>query len=172
MHSSTALDICKEMIAQVRAINKHASGHISVVFSVRTFDYENDAGIQSLFNEKGQEERDSSWSEINVGSLTDDEVKQIIGDEYDKLTGRVKELIRVPSSLYVWQKLDSKRRSNQIGSSQEMVRSWWSQIQDNYAAAGHNGDSLASCIDELVAAISNSAYILHQHAHRIHRQQQ
>jgi hypothetical protein len=38
-----------------------------------------------------------------------------------------------------------------------MVRSWWSQIQDNYAAAGHNGDSLASCIDELVAAISNSA---------------
>ena len=157
LHSSTALDICKEMIEQVRAINKHASGHISVVFSVRTFDYENDAGIQSLFNEEDQEERDSSWSEINVGSLTDDEVKQIVGDEYDKLTGRVKELIRVPSSLYVWLKLDSKRRSNQITSSQEMVRSWWSQIQDNYAAAGHNGDSLASCIDELVAAISNSA---------------
>lgn len=157
MHSSTALDICKEMIEQVRAINKHDSGHMTVVFSVRTFDYENDAGIQSLFNEEEQEERDSSWSEINVGILTDDKVKQIIGDEYDKLTGRVKELIRVPSSLYVWLKLDSKRRSNQITSSQEMVRSWWSQIQDNYAAAGHNGDSLASCIDELVAAISNSA---------------
>lgn len=164
MHSSTALDICKEMIEQVRAINKHASGHMSVVFSVRTFDYENDAGIQSLFNEEEQEERDSSWSEINVGILTDDEVKQIIGDEYDKLTGRVKELIRVPSSLYVWLKLDSKRRSNQITSSQEMVRSWWSQIQDNYAAAGHNGDSLASCIDELVAAISNSASFSLPHA--------
>ena len=164
MHSSTALDICKEMIEQVRAINKHASGHISVVFSVRTFDYENDAGIQSLFNEEEQEERDSSWSEINVGSLTDDEVKQIIGDDYDKLTGRVKELIRVPSSLYVWLKLDSKRRSNQITSSQEMVRSWWSQIQDNYAAAGHNGDSLASCVDELVAAISNSASFSLPHA--------
>ena len=157
MHSSSALDICKEMIEQARAINKHASGHISVVFSVRTFDYENDAGIQSLFSEEEQEERESSWSEINVGSLTDDEVKQIVGDEYDKLTGRVKELIRVPSSLYVWLKLDSKRRTNQIASSQEMVRSWWSQIQDNYAAAGHNGDSLASCIDEFVAAISNSA---------------
>ena len=164
MHSSTALDICKEMIEQVRAINKHASGHMSVVFSVRTFDYENDAGIKSLFNEEEQEERDSSWSEINVGILTDDEVKQIIGDEYDKLTGRVKELIRVPSSLYVWLKLDSKRRSNQITSSQEMVRSWWSQIQDNYAAAGHNGDSLASCIDELVAAISNSASFSLPHA--------
>lgn len=157
MHSSSALDICKEMIEQARAINKHASGHISVVFSVRTFDYENDAGIQSLFSEEEQDDRESSWSEINVGSLTDDEVKQIVGDEYDKLTGRVKELIRVPSSLYVWLKLDSKRRTNQIASSQEMVRSWWSQIQDNYAAAGHNGDSLASCIDEFVAAISNSA---------------
>ena len=163
MHSSTALDICKEMIEQVRAINKHASGHMSVVFSVRTFDYENDAGIQSLFNEEEQEERDL-WSEINVGILTDDEVKQIIGDEYDKLTGRVKELIRVPSSLYVWLKLDSKRRSNHITSSQEMVRSWWSQIQDNYASAGHNGDSLASCIDELVAAISNSASFSLPHA--------
>jgi len=53
--------------------------------------------------------------------LTDVEVKQIVGDEYDKLTGRVKELIRVPSSLYVWLKLDSKRRSNQITSSQEIA---------------------------------------------------
>lgn len=69
----------KVFAVEVRAINKHASGHISVVFSVRTFDYENDACIQSLFNEEEQEKRDSSWSEINVGSLTDDEVKQIIG---------------------------------------------------------------------------------------------
>lgn len=156
-HSPTALDVCKEMIEQVRAINKHAGGHISVVFSVRTFDYENDVGIQSLFNEEKQEERESLWSEIKVARLTDDEVKQIVGDEYDKFTGRVKELIRVPSSLYVWLMLDSKRRLNQITSSQDMVHLWWSQIQDNYVSAGHDGNSLARCIEELVAAISSSA---------------
>lgn len=157
MHSPTALDVCKEMIGQARAINKHSGGHISVVFSVRTFDYENDVGIQSLFNEEKQEERESSWSVIKLGSLTDDEVKQVVGDEYDRLTGRVKELIRVPSSLYVWLMLDSKRRLNQITSSQDMVHSWWSQIQDDYVSAGHDGNSLARCIEELVAAISNSA---------------
>ena len=156
MHSSTALDVCKEMIDQARAINRHTGGHVSVVFSVRTFDYENDVGIQSLFSKGKQEKGEPPWSEINVGSLTDDEIKQIVGNEYDKLTGRVKVLIRVPSSLYVWLMLDSKRRSNQITSSQDLIHSWWSQIQDNYTSAGHNGDSLARCLDELVTAISNS----------------
>ena len=155
LHSSIALDVCKEMIAQARGINENTDGRVSVVFSVRTFDYENDIGIQSLFRDEAKEE--SPWTVINVNSLTDDEVIQIVGEEYKHLPGRVKELIHTPSSLYVWLKLDSGKRMNQIESSQDMVLSWWRQIQDNYAAMGYNQASLSECISEIVTTISDSS---------------
>lgn len=155
LHSSVALDVCKEMIAQARGINEYTDGRVSIVFSVRTFDYENDIGIQSLFRDETKEE--SPWSVIDVKSLTDNEVIQIVGEEYKQLPGRVKELIHIPSSLYVWLKLDPGKRMNRIESSQDMVLSWWKQIQDNYAATGHNQASLSDCISEVVTAISNSS---------------
>lgn len=157
LHSSAALDVCKEMISQARGINNTASGHISIVFSVRTFDYENDAGIRGLFKEENIEQQRSAWSEINVSSLTDDEVKQLIGDEYAQLTDKVKDLLHIPSSLYVWRYLTPERRLNPIVSPQEMIRSWWDQIQEDYIKQARSCDSLVRCIDEIVAMISNSA---------------
>ena len=153
LHSSTALLVCKEIISQARGINEHANGHISIVFSVRSFDYENDTGIQSLFVQEKQDKTESPWSVIRIESLTDDEVTRIIGDEYKQLPCRIKELIRIPSSLYVWLKINPNRRTNQIKSAQEMVSSWWCQIQDNYSATGNSRSSLADCINDLVAAI-------------------
>ena len=37
VHSSLALDVCKEMIAQAQGLNKNVGGHIAIIFSVRTF---------------------------------------------------------------------------------------------------------------------------------------
>ena len=143
------------MIAQARGINKYTGGRVSIVFSVRTFDYENDTGIQSLFRDATQEE--SQWTVINVKSLTDNEVIQIVGEGYKQLPGRVKELIHTPSSLYVWLKLAPGKRMNQIESSQDMVLSWWRQIQDNYATIGHSQAALSECVGEIVTTISNSS---------------
>ncbi len=157
LHSSVALNVCKEMIGQARGLNKNANAHISIIFSVRTFDYENDAGIQALFNEEKQGQQKAMWSEIKVGSLTNDEVKQIVGDEYAHLADRIKELLTVPSSLFVWLRLSQKRRLNPTTSPHDIVRLWWEQIQENYTAAGHSCDSLSDCINELVASVSNSA---------------
>ena len=156
-HSSIALDTCKEMIAQARGINDNNAGHISIVFSVRTFDYENDVGIRGLFKEEKIEQQESVWSEINVKSLTDDEVKQFVGDAYAQLTDKVKDLLHIPSSLYVWLRLSPERQLNPIVSPQEMIRSWWDQIQEGISTPGHSQESLTRCIDELVTTISNSA---------------
>lgn len=157
LHSSVALDVCKELIAQVQTINKYASGHVSIVFVVRTFDYENDIGIQSLFSQQ-QEEWGKSWSVIQIGILSNDEVRQIVGDEYQWLPSRVKDLLRVPSSLYVWLLLDSVKRNNQIASAQDMVYQWWHQIQDNYSAAGYSRSSLTDCIEKMIYVISKSEH--------------
>lgn len=51
-HSSTAIDVCKEMIRQVEQLNLERKNNISIVFVCRTYDYENDKSIKSLFNVK------------------------------------------------------------------------------------------------------------------------
>ena len=155
LHTSVALDVCKEMIEQARSINKNNAGHINIVFSVRTFDYENDTSIRGLFKEYEQEQRDAVWSEIKVESFTDYEVKQCVGNEYAQLTRRVKDLLRVPSSLSVWLLLSPKSRLSPITSQRDIVRLWWDQIQKDFFQAGQSRDTLIGCVEELVAEISN-----------------
>ena len=126
-----------------------------------------------MFVQEKQDKTKSLWSVIRIESLTDDEVTRIIGDEYKQLPGRIKDLIRIPSSLYVWLEIVPNRRTNQIKSAQEMIISWRRQIQDNYSAAGNDKSSLADCINELVSAISKTSTfalpqaLLSRHAHEI-----
>ncbi len=154
LHSATALDVCKEMLAQAQFINNNAGGSISIVFSVRTFDYENDAGIKSLFKMDNQAH---PWSEIEINVLSDGEVMQIVGDNYNNLSSKVKNLIRVPASLFVWTQLDSKRKMNQLSSALDLVKSWWGQIRDSYSEKGLDVVSLDNCINSLVKDIENAA---------------
>ena len=150
LHSSTALELCKELIEQARGINEHRGGKVSIVFSVRTFDYENDVGIKALFS---SDKNESSWSVINVETFTEEELRQLIGDDFKTLPARIQDLIHIPSSLYVWLKLDAQKRKNQISSAQEMVRIWWKQIQDGYISTGQDQNALADFIDSFVSAI-------------------
>lgn len=158
MHSSNAIDVCKEMILQTSGINMNSVSHISIVFSVRTFDYDNDVNIRSLFTDQKNETKTNNWAVIEVNSLSDDEVVSIIGKEYYSLPSRVQSLLHIPSSLYVWLRLDSIKRKNQYSSTQELVMSWWNQLQEDFSNKGNNKALLSNCIDEIVRAILGSGY--------------
>lgn len=66
-HSSTALEVCKELISQANAVNTFQLGKISIVFAARTFDLEYDRGLKSLFAEKGHSPM--KWLKLSVGVL-------------------------------------------------------------------------------------------------------
>lgn len=149
-NSSTALDVCKEMIRQAKDINENHGGHISIVFCCRTFDLETDSGIKDLFR---NETEFFPWVQINVGELSSEEVHNIIGPDYNNLPKRVKNLLQTPSSLYVWSKLSSNKRNN-VSSPQQMIFSWWNEILNSSESHIQNKNDLILCVDKMVSKMS------------------
>jgi len=155
-HSSEALSVCKELISQAAAINKYSKGKIAIIFASRTFDLENDKGLNSLFESK---EKSSvlSWSKVNIEFFTADDVVKIIGSSYNSLSPRLKMLLLSPSSLYVWTKLEDIDKANGISSVSELMSVWWSQIQKQCEMADLASTDVISCKNKIVASMEKRA---------------
>lgn len=155
-HSAVALDVCKEMIAQVAAINRAKEGILSIVFVTRTFDFENDTGIKALFTNRNPE-RDIAWKTITVDPLTNNEVEKIVGEQYALLSPRLKALLRTPSSLYVWSQLAENARTNSIASIDQLLTLWWDQLVQLCVSSGLQLTDITKCKDLLVSGVDRSS---------------
>lgn len=155
-HSSDALSVCKELITQCRAINTLEDGHLSIIFASRTFDLENDSGLQSLFASKAENDQ-SMWDKVNVGLLTSDELSAIIGPRYNQFSNRMKKLLLTPSSLYVWSKLDDETKNHDIASVQVLMETWWKQILRQCQNACVEEINIINCKDKLVKMMDDGA---------------
>lgn len=124
-HSPTALSVCKELISEIEVANRYHGANISVMFVTRSFDYRCDARIKSLFAENTNESK--KWKEIEVGLLSNEDVSEIVGSRYSALSVKLKELLRTPSSLYVWMQLDEDRHKQVITSAHQLLHEWWKQ---------------------------------------------
>lgn len=152
IHSGDALTICREMIREAERINRLENGNISLVFSSRTFDLENDAGLRSLF-ENG-EDSPITWSRIKVEPFSDDELVRIIGDQVRQFSPKLQDILRTPSSLFVWTRLNSKKHRNPILSVYGLMEQWWNQIQGDCQKIGIPYASTAACKDRVVGLMS------------------
>lgn len=148
-HSAAALSVCKELISQAEACNKHEGNKISIVFASRTFDLENDRGLNNLFI---TENRPSSleWERITIGDFTQLEVVQLIGDSYNHLSSRIQKLLLTPSSLYVWTQLEESRKLNNISSVYQLMKTWWEQILDRSELNGITQERIIQCKNTIV----------------------
>ena len=159
VHSSTALEVCKELISQIVATNKYQGGRLSIVFASRTFDLENDSGLQRLFI--GEAISEIQCSKICVDVFSEAEVVQIIGNIYNGLSPKLKRLLRTPSSLYVWTKLAPDKRNANIVSVRELMNEWWKQIQSFCLANGSTQTDIIRCRERIVSFMeSQSAFSL------------
>jgi len=127
VNSSESVSICMELICQVRNLNLDRVNKISVVFVCRTYDLENDNNIASLFKSKSEDEKDS-WHRITVNNFDDETVSKIIGDRYTEFSKKLKELLRTPSNLYIYQCLDSDETYNDCITTGHLIRKWFKQI--------------------------------------------
>ena len=156
VHSSGALGICKEMIRQMTAANTEEKSQLSIIFSSRTFDLENDSGLRSLFQPELDYEK-NIWTKIPVDEFTEKEVEDIVGDAYASLSPRLKQILRVPSALYVWSKLDSVQKSNTITSVHSLLEKWWGQLCAQMATFAITSDDLRRFKDKLVHSMEKQA---------------
>lgn len=148
-HSSNALDVCKELIQQTEAINKYSKGKISIIFSSRTFDLENDKGLKELFVSSNLPDS-LRWIKVAVEQFTKEDVTKIIGQSYNYLSSRLQNLLLTPSSLYVWSKLDVNAQKNSISSVYELMNAWWQQIQQKCISFGLQTDAIIACKEKIV----------------------
>ena len=150
-HSPTALDVCSQMIEQVKAINRNRDQKIVLVFVCRTFDLENDNSIKVLFIDVETSEHAMKWRKIEIKELSENNVADTIGkDKYAQLFPKVKELLRLPQNLYVWSKLGDEDKNVNFTSSSDLTKRWWNWILSIYTHSGHDERELNELIRTLI----------------------
>lgn len=153
-HSGDALDVCKEFIQQAESINKYSQGKISIIFASRTFDLDNDRGLKELFAFSNSHAA-LQWHKVNVSQFTKNDVVQVIGQAYNHLSSRLQKLLLIPSSLYVWSKLEKNVKNNSVSSVFELMNIWWYQIQEKCIPAGLKTETVIACKNRIVASMEN-----------------
>lgn len=125
-NSSEAISVCMELIRQVKYLNREREKKIIMVFVCRTYDFENDNSINSLF--KKEEAEDSDWEVVNIEYFDENTVKRIIGEEYNNLSFKLKMLLRIPSNIYIWQHLDKEEAYSDCLTTSHLIEKWFHQI--------------------------------------------
>ncbi|OXS56941.1 hypothetical protein B1A99_18975 [Cohnella sp. CIP 111063] len=128
-HSRDALLVCAQIIDQIERVNLERENKISVIFVCRTYDLENDNNIKLLFKQDEMKNERIKWNKIQVNELNDETVKTVIGNRYDGLTGKLKEILRIPSNLYIWRQLDTSKEYNECSNASHLVLEWWIQLE-------------------------------------------
>lgn len=159
-HSSTALEVCKEMITEVNNINKERDRKITLVFVCRTFDFQNDNGIKQLFSKIDTNTKEDTWKEITMSDLDNENVKEVVGETYNNLSTKLRTLLKTPSNLYIWSNLEEKRRSNTYISSSDLIKQWWTQLSINSEILGVSINDLNGLKDTIVNQIDNLGKLL------------
>lgn len=125
-NSSEALAVCMELIRQVEYLNCERKKKIITIFVCRTYDFENDNNINSLF--KKRESSKNEWEIVKVGDFEEDVVQEIVGKNYDQLSLKLKKLLRIPSNLYIWQHLDKEEVYGDCVTTSHLIDKWFEQI--------------------------------------------
>lgn len=113
-------------VNQTGRILKLRKKKIIIIFVCRTYDLENDNNINSLFKKKKSLE--NVWEIIKVGDFKENVVKDIIGENYEHLSLKLKRLLRIPSNLYIWQHLDKKEDYGDCLTTSHLIDKWFEQI--------------------------------------------
>ncbi|WP_172372239.1 hypothetical protein [Sporosarcina jiandibaonis] len=158
-HSRDALLVCAQIINQVERLNNGRKNKISVVFVCRTYDLENDNNIRTLFKKVDSKEEVIQWNKVQVNELDDQSVQDIVGKRYEQLTSKLKEILRIPSNLYIWQQLDPSKEYAECSTASHLVTEWWGQLSDKCFEFGLREDNLNQIKRKMVVFLEKSGRI-------------
>lgn len=158
-HSRDALLVCAQIIRQIEILNFERKYKISVVFVCRTYDLENDNNISTLFKRSDKKDEGIQWNSIQVNELDQGIVKDIVGISYEQLTSKLKELLRIPSNLYIWQHLDPSKEYTECSTANHLVQRWWEQLSEKCFEFGLIEADLNITKEKVVSAMESQGRI-------------
>lgn len=149
-HSRDALIICSEIIRQVTLLNQERDKKMLIAIICRTFDLENDNNIKLLLKKKEENVYCLEWEKISVNELAEDTVKSVIGDSYNTLSKKLKNVLRIPSNLYIWQHLDREKVYDDFSTTNELISEWWKQLLNKSSEYDVDEKSVQNARDVIV----------------------
>lgn len=149
-HSKDALLVCAEIINQIARINLERKHKISIIFVCRSYDLENDASIQGLFRTDDEKSNRIIWRKIQVNELNEDTIRLIIGEQYEKLTNKLREILKIPSNLYIWQQLEAGKEYSECSTTSNLIAKWWDQSLKKFSELKLNESDLNKTKEELI----------------------
>lgn len=119
-HSSTAMDVCKELARQVRSLHR-AKEKIVIVLACRTFDLEHDPEIKNWLKGTGKNE----FAKIGIKELTNEQLQTILGSDFRNITDSQKRILACPHNLSIWIELKRSGTIPSFRSATELMRRFW-----------------------------------------------
>lgn len=155
-HSRAAMDVCMEIVLQVRNLRNNEGHEIVIVFACRTYDLENDQEIKNLMKDKESQ----SFVKIQVSELSDDQLKEIIGKDFTTLTESQKHILSCPMNLAIWIELKKDETVTDFNSSRELMRRFWeNRLKDISAKANISPEQINKVLEPLLDYIESKGEI-------------
>lgn len=142
-NSIESLFVCRELIEEVKSINKNRENKISIILVCRSYDLKNDNNIKLLFKEK-------EWQEIQVDKFSKEVVRGIVGEKYENNSKKLNELLEIPSNLFIWTKLDKSKSYDNCYTTNKLIEEWWEQLLSKSDDVRINNILIKQCKDEIV----------------------
>ncbi|BBP87675.1 hypothetical protein BsIDN1_12930 [Bacillus safensis] len=67
---------------------------------------------------------------VQVNELDEELVEGIVGKRYEQLTSKLKEILRIPSNLYIWKQLDPGKVYAECSTASHLISEWWGQLSE------------------------------------------
>jgi hypothetical protein len=119
-HSGAAMDVCKELVRQVRSL-RSTGKNVIIVFACRTFDLENDPEIKNLFGDSKKQ----GITKIPVKEFSDKLLQEILGPDFTSLSNAQKRILSCPHNLAIWMELKKEGAIPVFRSATELMRRFW-----------------------------------------------
>lgn len=127
-NSSEALSVCMELIKQVRHLNYDRERKIIIVFVCRTYDLHNDNNIKALFKSDSVTNQEDNWEKVIVQNFDETVVRGVVGAKYNNLTSKTKQLLQIPSNLYIFEHMDEEEIYDDCVTTSHLIEKWYQQI--------------------------------------------
>jgi hypothetical protein len=120
-HSANALDVCKAVVGEVRALRRSGK-RMSLVLACRTFDLENDPEIRSWL------QNESNCRKIEIRDLSEEKVLIVVekfGYSFHQMASRQKKILSSPQHLAMWVEIVRSGDIPHFQTSVQLMRQFW-----------------------------------------------
>lgn len=141
-HSANALNVCRELLEQIRLLGRIGK-HISIILSCRTFDMKYDPELKS-------------WCEaqntltIEVERLPEIVVRDIVGSDFDLMTGQQQRVLTNTQNLAMWMEIRTTKLLSTFRTATELMKHYWEYRRSQLAKLDIPNDEVNEVIDVMV----------------------